>query len=140
MEETMSAVLKAGAVIFSKENPDKILVLYQEKHDDFSLPKGHLEAGETLKQCAIREIKEETGLDIEILSDLDVVHYTNKNDGNVETTYYIARSLDDNAVQTEDGGSIFWLTIDQALEKLSYENLRQLLITNRNLIEKFKKN
>ena len=136
----MSAVLKAGAVIFSKENPDKILVLYQEKHDDFSLPKGHLEAGETLKQCAIREIKEETGLDIEILSDLDVVHYTNKNDGNVETTYYIARSLDDNAVQTEDGGSIFWLTIDQALEKLSYENLRQLLITNRNLIEKFKKN
>ncbi|MBO5997048.1 MAG: NUDIX domain-containing protein [Alphaproteobacteria bacterium] len=135
----MSAVLKAGAVIFSKENPDKILVLYQEKHDDFSLPKGHLEAGETLKECAVREIKEETGLDIEILAELGVNFYSNNTDGQVETTYYIARSLDDNAVHPEIGGSIYWLSIDQALEKISYENLRQLLITHRNLIEKFKK-
>ena len=139
MEDTMNTVLKAGAVILSKENPDKILVLYQEKHDDFSLPKGHWEQGETLEQCAIREIKEETGLDIQLLFALPVFHYSNAKDGAIDLTYFVARSLNDNTIQTEDGGKAFWMTIEEALEKISYENLRQFLKENKSTIEKYKK-
>ena len=139
VEDKMNTVLKAGAVVISKENPDKILVLYQEKHDDFSLPKGHLESGETLEQCAIREVKEETGLDIQPLFSLPVFHYTNSKDGSIDLTYFIARSLNDNTIQTEEGGKAFWMTIEEALEKISYENLRQFLRENKFIIEKYKK-
>ena len=135
----MNTVLKAGAIILSRKNPDKIVVIYRKSEDDFSLPKGHLEAGETLEQCAIRETKEETGLDIEILSTLSSVTYTNSSDGYVETTYYLARSLDDKAVQPESGVNVHWMNLEEALQKISYENLRQFLSDNKNLIESFKK-
>ena len=135
----MNTVLKAGAVILSKNNPDKIVIIYRKSEDDFSLPKGHLEAGETLEQCAIRETKEETGLDIELLSTLSVVTYTNNSDGYVETTYYLARSLNDNAVQPENGVDVHWMSLEEALQKISYKNLRQFLSDNKKLIESFKK-
>ena len=139
MEDNMNTVLKAGAVILSKNNPDKIVIIYRKSEDDFSLPKGHLEAGETLEQCAIRETKEETGLDIELLSTLSVVTYTNNSDGYVETTYYLARSLNDNAVQPENGVDVHWMSLEEALQKISYKNLRQFLSDNKKLIESFKK-
>ena len=135
----MNTVLKAGAVILSKNNPDKIVIIYRKSEDDFSLPKGHLEARETLEQCAIRETKEETGLDIELLSTLSVVTYTNNSDGYVETTYYLARSLNDNAVQPENGVDVHWMSLEEALQKISYKNLRQFLSDNKKLIESFKK-
>ena len=135
----MNTVLKAGAIILSKNNPDKIAIIYRKEENDFSFPKGHLEAGETLEQCAIRETKEETGLDIQIVSILSVIPYTNKSDGHVETTYYLARSIDDSAVQPEPGVDVFWMTISEALEKISYENLRQFLKETVSIIEKYKK-
>jgi len=54
----------AGAVIFKREG-DKILflVIYSKRNNIWSFPKGHLERGETEKQAALREIKEEVGLD-----------------------------------------------------------------------------
>ena len=135
----MNTVLKAGAIILSKENPDKILIIYRNAQHDFSLPKGHLETNETLEQCAIRETKEETGLDIVLLKTLSKTYYSNKSDGNVETTYYLARSSNDNTVLPESGVKVYWLSIEQALEKISYENLRQLLKENKTIIEKYKK-
>lgn len=135
----MDKVLKAGAIVISKDNPDKILIIYREAQNDFSLPKGHLEAGETLEQCAIRETKEETGIDIALIKTLSKTYYSNKTDGNVETTYYLARSLNDDTALPENGVKVYWLSIEQALEKISYENLRQILSNNEKLIESFKK-
>ena len=123
----MHIVQKAGAVVLSKNNPEKILVLYQKKHDDFSFPKGHLESNETLQECAIRETKEETGLDIEILRPLNVTAYTNKTDGNVELTFFLAQSSNDDAVNPETGCQIYWLNYDEAMQKLSYKNLQEVL-------------
>lgn len=123
----MSVVQKAGAIVFSQKDPEKILLLYQEKHNDFSFPKGHLENNETLEQCAIRETKEETGLDIEILYKLDTTLYTNQTDGNVELTFFVARSLDDACSNPEKGCNLLWMTYEEAYNKLSYENLRLIL-------------
>lgn len=55
---------RAGGLIYCKDEDEiKILIVFQTK---WSLPKGQLERGETLYECASREIREETGIDISI--------------------------------------------------------------------------
>lgn len=56
----------AGAIIYDSIN-NKILVV--KGRDKFSLPKGHINNNELIQSCAIREIKEETGLSIVIPKD-----------------------------------------------------------------------
>ena len=48
----------AGGII---RRGDEVLLLYKPKLNEFVLPKGHVEAGETLEQTAVREVQEETG-------------------------------------------------------------------------------
>ena len=124
----MVIVQKAGTIVFSKKDPNKILLLYQKKYNDFSFPKGHVENNETLEECAIRETKEETGLDVELLYVLDKTYYSNKHDGKVEVTFFVARSLDDRTVNPEKGCSVYWIKLEDALQKLSYKNLQTLLL------------
>ena len=123
----MRYVLKAGTIVFSSASPEKILVLYQQKHRDFSFPKGHMEQGETLEQCAVRETKEETGLDVILQDKICETEYHNNTDGFVKLTFFVAKSLDDSKIKTEPGGIVYWMSFDEALEKISYPNLRDVL-------------
>ena len=118
-------VLKAGAIIISDTKPRKVLLLHQEKHNDISFPKGHLEAGETLAQCAVREVKEETGLDVELIQELPSMHYRNHKDGAIETHYYLAVPKALPVCAPEKGASILWVPIDEVAQRLSYDNLRE---------------
>ena len=60
----MNKEFSAGAVIFKKEGKNILfLVIYSARNKIWGFPKGHLEEGETEKEAALREIKEETGLD-----------------------------------------------------------------------------
>lgn len=128
-------VLKAGAVIVSNAHPRQVLLLHQEKHNDISFPKGHLEAGETLAQCAVREVKEETGLDIKLLEELPTVHYRNHKDGAIETHYYLAVVKSTPASAPEKGASILWVPIEEVEARLSYDNLRELFAAAKPKIE-----
>ncbi|MCX5693148.1 MAG: NUDIX domain-containing protein [Candidatus Omnitrophica bacterium] len=60
----MNKEFSAGAVIFKKENNAILfLAVYSNRNKIWGFPKGHLERGETEKDAAAREIKEETGLE-----------------------------------------------------------------------------
>ena len=68
MKNPNNQTITAGGVII---NEFEEIVIVNQNHDSWSLPKGHLEKGETLLEAAIREIYEETGLiNISLIKDL----------------------------------------------------------------------
>ena len=72
LDKMQNIIRKAGGIIFNKDLNKVILVLnrlsYQKGENKWGLPKGHIEKNEKINMCAMREIKEETGLNFKLLS------------------------------------------------------------------------
>ena len=90
-EQSYSSEYSAGGVVCRKngEGTD-IALIYRTRHDDWSLPKGHIEEGESREQAALREIKEETGIDARIIAPLgeSVYFYRRRNGDLIRKSVY----------------------------------------------------
>ena len=117
---------KAGCVLIDKKNK-KIGLVYREKNNDYSFPKGHLEENETLCECAIRETEEETGRRCKLLSEIEIgiIEYTNF-EGNIKTYMYLAidDGVTDRIIDEKDKEELVWVNYDDVIDKLSYQNLK----------------
>lgn len=123
---TTKNIQKAGAIILSNDDNNKIALLYRGKQKDWSFPKGHAEEGESSTETMIREIKEETGLSVIILRELPDSRYTHPDGSNILTKMFLVRSIDDSTLKTEyDSDSIEWVPIDKVPSRLSYGNLKE---------------
>lgn len=119
-------IQKAGAIILSSKNKNKIALLYRAKQKDWSFPKGHVEQEEGAAQAMAREIKEETGLTVQILRELPNIQYTHPNGNEISTRMFLVQSEDDSCLKTEhDGDDIKWIPINQVDATLSYNNLKE---------------
>ena len=56
----------------------EVLLVHRPRYDDWTLPKGKLDPGETFEQAALREVEEETGVRCRLGRELPDVHYDNK--------------------------------------------------------------
>ena len=75
-----------GAVVFTKENKDYRFVIIQSLEGTYGFPKGHMKDYETERQTAMREVREETGLDVTILPDFrELVEYIIPVNGHLKT-------------------------------------------------------
>ena len=83
--------ISAGAVVFTLINHDLKYVIIHDNNGNYGFPKGHQEKGETLNETAIREIKEEIGIDIELLDDFKKeIFYTLPSGNNKQAIYFLA--------------------------------------------------
>jgi len=109
------------------QNPDTNAVLIHNrtrKYPGYSFPGGHVERGESIYDCAVREVREETGLDVKNLKYCGVVHWVNRdNDERYLCFMYKTTQFDGELITKTDEGEQFWLGIDELLttskEKLS---------------------
>lgn len=117
---------KGGCILLSKDFK-KVCLVYRKKRDDYSFPKGHMELGEDVETCAIRETEEETGRKCRLLSKepIGIISYTNS-EGNINT--YMFLSVDEGPstkeFKEEDKEVCVWVDFDKVEEKLSYQNLK----------------
>ena len=106
----------------------KILLIKQTK-GHWGLPKGHVEEGETEHETAIREVKEETNYDVEIISDKRFVErYITDNRIDKEAVYFIAKKIGGNAEKQEaEVTEIKWCNFEEAIETVTFDNMKELL-------------
>ena len=104
-----------------------ILVIHRNRYHDWSLPKGKCEPNETFEQTAIREIKEETGIDSEIVRHLKDIYYTVNGEEKI-TVYYLMKIIKENTyTQNDETNIIKWVSPEEALELLTYNELKSLI-------------
>ena len=124
-----SSVLAAGGIP-SRENGRglEVLVIHRPRYDDWSWPKGKLDEGETLPECAVRETQEEIGLSVTLGLPLPSIHYTVGSGASKEVWYWAAEA--GRKEPTPDGGEVDrteWVTPDEADRRLSNATDREPL-------------
>jgi 8-oxo-dGTP pyrophosphatase MutT (NUDIX family)/phosphohistidine phosphatase SixA len=119
-----SRLIKAAGAVAWRPGPDgrpEILLVHRRKYDDWSLPKGKVEPGETLPVTAVREVLEEGGARLALGRRLDSVRYNVG--GRPKRVHYWSASVasvDDHAVPNDEVDQIEWVAADRAAERISY--------------------
>ena len=129
----------SGAVVFTQENGVRKYLLVQENAGHTGLPKGHLEAGETSLQAALREIREETGIDAQILPGFcEEIVYEAFPGVLKHVAFYLAR-FEHQAVRPLAGEvkQALLLPLNEALSALSFEQTRQVLRSANAYLDRF---
>ena len=133
----------AGAIIYTDIDNERYYLIIKDFHNNYGFPKGHLEENETLQEAALREIKEEVGLDV-ILDDnfKEELRYIMPNGIEKSSTYFIAYYCDQEInFQKEEVQETKLLKYEEALQILTFESMIETLKkANKYLNEKRKSN
>ncbi len=126
----------AGGVVF-RHNPTtkKVeILLIQDAKDRWTIPKGHIEEGETSKQTAKREIAEETGLEkVEVYNWLGKINFRYRRTNSLvlmTTEIFLVKALGDtDKLKPEEWmNGIKWFEANEALDKIAYEDIGKLIL------------
>jgi 8-oxo-dGTP pyrophosphatase MutT (NUDIX family) len=115
-----------GAVVYFE---DKFLIV-KSRLGHWDLPKGHVERGEKEEDTAIREVFEETGLCIGIVSGFrETIRYVPVPGARKEVVFFIGKTRDPQiALQKSELSDFRWLGFNEALKTLTYDNARGVLV------------
>lgn len=120
-------ILAAGEVLWrSVDGSYEVALIHRPRYNDWSLPKGKLEPGETEPVAAVREVHEETGYRSILGRRLGVVRYPVEQ-GVKRVRYWAARALDGEFVGTAEVDDLAWLPVKDAMAKLAYPHDRKVL-------------
>ena len=125
----------AGGVVYRLRNNGVEVLMIQDQKGRWTIPKGHVERGESLEQTALREVREETGLrKIKIRHKLDKIHCFYRLQGKLifMTTYvFLMEALgdSDHLVPENNEGivDVRWFPQEQALQLIEYKQTEQLM-------------
>jgi 8-oxo-dGTP pyrophosphatase MutT (NUDIX family) len=129
----------AGILLFREDSGKKMFLLlhYPSGHWDFI--KGRIEKNESLKQAALREAMEETGItDIEFSEGFEEkIQYSYQFGGKEvrkEVVFFLAKTKTTDVKISHEHLDYIWLEFDEALQKTTYQNAKNLLIKSKSLV------
>lgn len=120
-----------GFVVYREIHGIREYLVICASNGEYGFPKGHVECNETEYETAIRELKEETNLEVQIIEGFrKQIEYNFPNKVNVvkRSVYFLGKCLESNIVcqETEVSEAIF-VSVEKALELLSFEETKRVL-------------
>ncbi|HEX8053666.1 MAG TPA: NUDIX hydrolase [Thermoleophilaceae bacterium] len=120
----MSEVLAAGGVV---RRDGLVAVVHRPKYDDWTLPKGKLDEGESFEEAALREVEEETGLRCELGEELESTTYRDRHGREKLVRYWAMTPASGEFEPNREVDELRWVTPDEARALLTYERDRDVL-------------
>ncbi len=114
----------AGGVVI---RDGQVALVHRPRYDDWTLPKGKLDTGESFEQAAVREVEEETGLRTQLVRELPATTY--RVNGRPKIVRYWLMDVDHEGqfAPNDETDELRWVPLDEALRLLSYDRDRDLL-------------
>lgn len=109
----------AGAVVWRiHRRKVEVAVIHRPRYDDWSLPKGKVEPGESELAAAVREVREETGAQITVSRRLDQIAYEVKG-SRKQVSYWLGRHVTGEFTPNEEVDEVQWLTVSEARARMT---------------------
>ena len=124
------AVLAAGAVLwrFGDDGGEpEVAVIHRPRYDDWSLPKGKVDVGESEPLTAVREVHEETGYFAHLGRRLPAVSYPVDKQGIKKVHYWAARTVEGDFTPNDEVDDLKWLPVSAAIKQVQYAHDRKVL-------------
>jgi len=122
-------ILAAGGVLWRpghRETAEEVAVIHRPRYDDWSLPKGKVDPGETEPVAAVREVFEETGHHVQLGRRIATVSYPVE-PRTKKVQYWSARSIGGSFAPNNEVDDLIWLPAAAAIKKVSYPYDRKVL-------------
>ena len=110
-----------GAVVREGDGSPEVVIVHRPKYDDWTLPKGKTEPGESDEECALREVEEETGLRCELLEELESSSYSDASGRPKVARYWLMRPVGGRLRPTREVDDARWVPLRDAEAELSYD-------------------
>ncbi len=123
----------SGGVVFRMFDDGARFLLIRDPYENWGLPKGHLEGGETPVEAALREVTEETGLsELRVVDQLPTIDWYFRDRGKLVHKFchfFLIECVAGEPVPQLDEGisECIWRNLDEALTTVSYANAREVL-------------
>jgi 8-oxo-dGTP pyrophosphatase MutT (NUDIX family) len=123
LELSPTPLRAAGGVVLraARRERHEVAVIHRPSSDDWTLPKGKLDAGETAEAAALREVEEETGLRCQLMRPLGCTSYFDRRGRGKIVCFWLMRPISGRFRGSREVDRLRWLIPEKALNLLSYE-------------------
>jgi 8-oxo-dGTP pyrophosphatase MutT (NUDIX family) len=124
-----AAEVKASGGVVWRRGPNgvEVALVHRPRYDDWSLPKGKLDPGESWEDAALREVEEEIGMRARLGEELPPTSYRDNKGREKVVRYWLMEAQDGEFTPSDEVDEMRWLAPDEAERLLTYEHDRELL-------------
>ncbi len=117
-----------GVVVRDGDDGTEVCLVHRPRYDDWTLPKGKLDPGESSEQAALREVEEETGLVCSLEIELASTRYSDRK-GRAKIVRYWRMEVDEDPgfEPNDEVDELLWVGVEEATELLTYPRDAELL-------------
>jgi len=126
----VNVIKAAGGIVCrpGRAGETEIAVIHRPAYDDWTFPKGKVEADETPEDCALREVREETGLKCELMRPLGCTAYVDRRGRDKVACYWVMEVQGGRFKPGIEVDRLLWLSVDDAIKRLTYDRDKTLLV------------